>query len=279
MPHAFLHRHVLGVDTVNAGEGLVLLDLPVNEPIVFPVAGAPVIGEHLVGRAAVAPLDFVPFRVGYRLRPKTVNPVVNHAVPVVHRHPHMAGDDLLGGLSLVARLAGPHLVEGEDVLVGPHEIAPLAQGANTYIAVAVVGEINFHGRRAADYKVGVDADAGAGRFGGDGAVQDGSVGGIYAPLQRLQPVAHLPVFGYVAVGFRHLGPLEIRRRWRLAARLAQVGPDYAALLQGGVGGDAHLGVKVAVRGFVHHIQAVAVHVELPAVVHAAEAALLVATQE
>ena len=51
-----------------------------------------------------------------------------------------------------------------------------------------------------------------------------------------------------------------------------------AQLDGGVGSGRHLGRKVAVLRFVHHVHALAVHVELPAVVHAAQAAVFVAAQ-
>ena len=190
----------------------------------------------------------------------------------------MAGDDRFGVLALIARLTGPHLVEGHDVLIGADKIAPLAQVADANVAVAVVGQIDFEGGHSSGDEVGVDADARPGRIRGDGAVQYGCVGGVNSPLQGLQPVAYLPVFGYMTVGFRYLRPLKIRRR-RPFARLAHIGPDDAALLQCRVGGNAYFTGIVAARRFVHHIQAVAVYVELPTVVHAAESALFVASQE
>ena len=100
---------------------------------------------------------------------------------------------------------------------------------------------------------------------------------VDAALQRLQPVAFLDVLGDVAVRFRNGGPFELRRRGHVFLR-SHVGPDDAAQLDGGVGGGRHLGREVAVLGFIHHVHALPVHVELPAVVHAAQAAVFVAAQ-
>ena len=76
---------------------------------------------------------------------------------------------------------------------------------------------------------------------------------------------------------RHGRPLELRRRRHVLLR-THVGPDDAAQLDGGVGSGGHLGRKVAVLRLVHHVHALPVHVELPAVVHAAQAAVFVAAQ-
>ena len=153
----------------------------------------------------------------------------------------------------------------------------VAQGADAGVTIAVVGDVNLQLRRPALDVGGVDAQAGVGRVGAQGAVQDGGVGRVDAAFQRLQPVALLDVLGYVAVGVRHGGPLELRRRRRMLLR-PHVSPDDAAQLHGGVGGGGHLGREVAVGGFVHHVGALAVDVEFPAVIHAAQAAFLVASQ-
>ena len=46
--HALLDRLVLGVDPLDAGEGLVLLHFPVDHPIVGTVLDGPEIREHIV---------------------------------------------------------------------------------------------------------------------------------------------------------------------------------------------------------------------------------------
>jgi hypothetical protein len=60
-------------------------------------------------------------------------------------------------------------------------------------------------------------------------------------------------------------------------RGSHVDPDEAAGLPGGVGFVLHL-VRKAARGLRRHFQDVPVHVELPAVIEAAQAALLVTAQ-
>ena len=191
----------------------------------------------------------------------------------------MAGDHLLGGAALVTGLARAGLVEGHDVLVGTDEIAPFAEVANANVAVAVVGYVDLQGGSAAGHKVGVNANAGLVGVGGNGAMEDGGVGRVDAALQGLEPVAFLPILGDFAVGFRYGCPFKVGRRRRLATLFAHVGPDHAAPLDGRVGLDSDLGVEVAVRRFVHHVQAIAVHVELPAVINAAQATSLVAAEE
>ena len=57
-----------------------------------------------------------------------------------------------------------------------------------------------------------------------------------------------------------------------------VGPDDAAQFHGRVGGGGHLGREIAVGRLVHHVGALAVDVELPAVIDAAQAAFFVAPQ-
>ena len=68
------------------------------------------------------------------------------------------------------------------------------------------------------------------------------------------------------------------QRRRLGA-LAHVDPDEAGALDGAVGLGLHLVLEVLVLGHVRHVQAVARNVELPAVIDAAQPALLVAAEE
>ena len=102
--------------------------------------------------------------------------------------------------------------------------------------------------------------------------------GVDAALQPLQPVAPLHHLVDAPVGLRHLRPLELGHR-RLQLGRAHVDPDDVAHLRRGVGGDLHLVLEVALGGLGGHVDAVAVHVELPAVVDAAQPGLLVAAEE
>src|SRR5438552_11680840 len=108
------------------------------------------------------------------------------------------------------------------------------------------------------------------------AVQERNMAGIDAALDRLQVVALLPAFGGDAMRRRQMHPLEVRQR-RLLRRRAHVGPDDAAQLHAGV----RLELDAAAYAFARlggQIHALAVHVVLPAVVRAAQPALLVAAE-
>ena len=71
---------------------------------------------------------------------------------------------------------------------------------------------------------------------------------------------------------------DVRQRRRVAAR-AHVDPDEAAALVDLVGLGVDLVLEVLVRRHVGHVDAVAVDVEFPAVIDAAEAVFLVAPEE
>src|SRR6185295_15273504 len=60
---------------------------------------------------------------------------------------------------------------------------------------------------------------------------------------------------------------------------AQVGPDHLAELARRVGLDGDLAAHAGIGLDIRHVDALALDVVLPAVVHAAQAALLVATEE
>ena len=156
-------------------------------------------------------------------------------------------------------------------------VAFIAQSADAGVAVAVIGNVNLQLRRLPLDVRGVDAQAGMSRVRSQSPVQDGGMGGIDAAFQRLQPVAFLNVLGDMTVGVRHGRPLEFGRRRRMLRR-PQIRPDDAAQLQSRISRSRHFGWKIAVRRLVHHIHALAVHIELPAVIDAAQAAFLVATQ-
>ena len=108
------------------------------------------------------------------------------------------------------------------------------------------------------------------------------MGRIHRPLGRLGPVALLQLLGDVAVGGRDGGEIHLRQR-RHMLRRTEVGPDVVAPLAHRIGGDLHPRQQAVVGrpvlGHRRNVQAVAVHVELPAVVGAAQAAVLVAAKE
>ena len=104
------------------------------------------------------------------------------------------------------------------------------------------------------------------------------MGGVDVALKALHPVALAQDGGdgVLAVG-AHVG-LEVRQGRELRAG-AHVGPDDAVALLAGVGRDLHLVLEVGLGGLGGHVDAVAADVVLPAVVDAADAGLLVATEE
>src|SRR5262249_23918186 len=102
-PHAFLHRAVLGIDPVDAGEGLVLLHLAVDHPIVALVAERAELTRLLDVIRAVAVAALHAVVVAQPLFAVAVHPVPHHAVLVVDRDPYMTGD--VGAVSAAHRAA------------------------------------------------------------------------------------------------------------------------------------------------------------------------------
>ena len=107
-------------------------------------------------------------------------------------------------------------------------------------------------------------------------VQEAHVRGVDVPFQCLQPVAVALQAPDLGVG--HQVGLDQRQRRRLGA-VAHVDPDEAIALGRAVGARPHLVLEVFFRRHVGHFDAAAVDVELPAVVDAAQAAILVAAEE
>src|SRR5262245_38293552 len=87
-PHALLHPPVLGVDTINTREGLSLLDLAIDKPIVpFVAEGAERGLVHVIRAIAATTLQTVFF--GQGLIPEAIHPVPDHAILVIHRYPEV----------------------------------------------------------------------------------------------------------------------------------------------------------------------------------------------
>src|SRR5216684_1316156 len=77
------------------------------------------------------------------------------------------------------------------------------------------------------------------------------------------------------MGFGHLGPLESRRCRHLFAR-SHIGPDHPADLGRRIG--CQMDLVAELLRLVHLIDAIAVDVELPTVIDAAQAGFLVASE-
>src|SRR5690242_17019246 len=99
--------------------------------------------------------------------------------------------------------------------------------------------------------------------------------GIDATFKALQPVALLPDLGEGAMLRWCLCPAE--EGWlRPQVRGAHIRPDDAPGFVGWIGSDAHTVAKVALGRLRWHVHALAVHIELPAVINTADAVFLIA---
>ncbi len=102
--------------------------------------------------------------------------------------------------------------------------------------------------------------------------------GVDVAFQRLQPVALALGERDGEIAFRQQRRLDLRHRRRLGA-LAHVDPDHAGAFGDLVGLGVHLLPEILLRRQVRHVDAVAVGVVFPAVIDAADAAVLVASVE
>ena len=248
--HALLHRMILGGDAVDPGEGLGLLLVAVDHPVDVAVAALAVVGELLAGSAAADARAPSPVLGPERRLSEARRPGVEHGVLVVHRHPGVAARLRQVALLLalpMAELEGELHVEGHHELVHADPFAAVGQGPGGGVDMAVVGALDLvldgmgPGPDAADAGIRLEV--------AHGAVQAGHVEGIDAALQRLQPVAFLPAPLDEAVALGHRRPGEIGRRRPLLGR-SQIGPDEAAALHRGVGGEADAVPELPVRGSV-----------------------------
>src|SRR5216683_4105839 len=106
-------------------------------------------------------------------------------------------------------------------------------------------------------------------------MEDRRVRGVDAAFERLEPVAFLPYFRDVAMALRYLSPLERGGRRHQFAR-SQIGPDHPAHLGSRISRQVDLVAELL--GLVHLIDAIAVDIELPAVINAAQTRLFVASE-
>ena len=101
--------------------------------------------------------------------------------------------------------------------------------------------------------------------------------GIEASLEGLEPVALLQRLRHVQVRGRLASPFEPGRRRQVFGR-AHVRPDHSPRLLRRIRRDPHLVFELVLRQLVGHLHARALEVELPAVEHAPQAVLLVASE-
>ncbi len=97
-------------------------------------------------------------------------------------------------------------------------------------------------------------------------------------FEALEPVGFALEQGDGQILFRNEQRLVHRQRRRFGPR-AHVNPDQAGLFAHPIAFCANLFLEILRRGDVRHFEAVAIHVELPAVIDAADAVLLVTAEE
>jgi hypothetical protein len=113
------------------------------------------------------------------------------------------------------------------------------------------------------------------------AVQEADMGGIDFAFGRLQPIALVKPARGVNLGRRQRHPLHARQ-FRHQLLRAHIDPGDAAGLAGRIARDPGLvlqGRKVIRRDDVGNVDALAVDVEFPPVIHAADSTLLVSAEE
>jgi len=109
-------------------------------------------------------------------------------------------------------------------------------------------------------------------------VQEAHMRGVDVALEDLQPVARQLRCADRRFGFRVHVRFEIRQGWRRRPR-AHIRPHDAAALLSPICRGLDLCLEVRLGWFVGHVDAVAVGVEFPAVIDAAQAALFVAPEK
>ncbi len=109
-------------------------------------------------------------------------------------------------------------------------------------------------------------------------MQKAEMRGVDVAFERLQPVAFALGEGDLQFALGQQRGFDPRQRRGLGA-LAHIDPDEAVALGDLVGLGPDLFLVVLMRRRVRHVDAIAVHVEFPAVIDAAEAVLLVAAEE
>ena len=273
-PHRLRDRLVLQWNGGDAGERLRPLQIAVLHVVVVPVRPRTP-PAHAVSRRRLILADHraragppVSALVERVHRVPAQRP--DHGVVVVLRHPDVAGHQPVGA-------AGEERVERKEEVahppVGCRRVAVGLLGFDVPVASAVHHPVpRVHHVEAGRVLLppGVDGVRRALQH----AVQEPGVAGVDVAFQGLHPVAPAVEGRHLALLLRHVHPLEMRERRRLCAR-AHVGPDHPGGLPARVAGRPDLLLERALRRLVRHVHAAPGDVELPAVVDAAQAVVLV----
>jgi hypothetical protein len=279
---AVLDGGVLLAHTHDACEALALLLRAVEHVVVADVAQRHVVGVDL-GVQAEALDVFLALRIGER---PVGQPAVgvDPAVHVIDRHPALAVIDVARESDRHQRVVGHQELGDAPVLVGRVGLArraddqPGVVARNRELRPRVVHQpanavLQF---LAGTYCRGAAEDLELGllvlrRH----LVQEGEMGGVDRALETLNPIAVLPLLGNVATARRHQAQFELRERGHVLAR-AHVDPDHVGPFSHRIGEqlDGVLVGGLGRRG--REVYAVAVDVEFPAMIGAAQAAPFVA---
>ena len=269
--HAFGDRLILLEDAGDPGEAVLALRLAIDEVVVVPVLheaelAEPVrrVGEEVEAARSLHSATPDP-RAWYGHAPE-------HHVLVVDRHPG-ADEDLRA-----EDARRDHREEREEEVGDAPVIRVRLRGSVGAVGRAELGIDDLVLRRAVGHEVVIEA-ARRRVLGADGSeVQEAQVARVDVALEGLEPVALAQHLGDDALAVRQHVRLDVRQRGRHRPR-PQVGPDDAVALDARVRCRLDLRPKAVLRRFVRHVDTDALAVELPTVVHAAKAFLLVSTEE
>src|SRR2546428_2998447 len=287
-PHALRDGLILLVDAGDAGEALGALRLTVDEVVVVLVLGEPELAEPVrrirqeleaagpgAGRRDRSAAGVEPGRAARSPRAQARAGRGNtpeHDVLVVDGHPG-ADEDLR------PEDAGRDHREEREQEVGDAPVVGVCLGrAVGAVGGAELGVDDLVLRGAVGHVVVVERPRGR-LLGLDGAqVEEPEMARVDVALEPLEPVALAQdlLHGVLAPG-QHVR-LDVRQRRRRLAR-PHVGPDDVVALDARVRGRVDLRLEVALLRFAGHVDAVAFAAVLPAVVDAAQAFFLVATEE
>ena len=255
----------------HAAEGAAfLLRLAVHQIVVGLVGGRDVGARHIGDVDALAGLHRLALLVGERARHLVVE-APGPAVVVVDRHPEVAVHRMIGARRDHGE--GRHHPLGDAPVV--FAFFGVAPGADVEAAGALdhfehrlhVAHVVLVALRALEQRVAVEF----------ARMQERDVAGVDAAFHRLQPVGLLKPLRHEAVRGRHHGEFPFRQRRLLLGR-AHIGPQHAAALDQRIGLQFDLLAVAALARLRWHLDALPGVIVFPAVIRAAQAAMLVAAE-
>ncbi len=180
-----------------------------------------------------------------------------HAVAAARRDHGEARQHILGDAPVVIAVLG----------IAPRTDVEAAGALHHLEHRAGVIEIVLVAPGAPEQRIGIDV----------AAMQERHMAGIDAAFHRLQPVAFLDALRHEALRVRHQREFPFRQG-RPALRRPEMGPQHAATLDQRIGLELDPFGEAALHRLRRHLHALAVDVELPAVIGAAQPAFLVAAE-